>query len=1265
MKTHITHNYIRLAYGLLLAVLIASALPPMASAAQYPAAVAVPGSAERFYKLTIGASGLYAVTYEALAAAGVPVDTLDPTTFQVFEQGQEVSRLLVDANRNGRFEPGDAVLFYGRAVDTDFTSANIYWLTYGYGAGLAMAERAATPDPGLPAVATFRETIHLEENTHLRKGLPLTGPADRWYWNNPYQTSCRSGRPGIWPPPPADPWLSVALAGVATGPYTATFTPRVRGFTDVPVHTAIFDINGTVIGQAEFSYKNEFTGSFDFDQAILNEGANKVTLTAPCVTPTTSDIGTVNWYELTYQRTYAAPAAGQFHFAVDANAPVSVTLTGLPDMTARVYDVTDPRRPVMLTGVQATGADLTLAHTLAAPARYVAAAASQYLTPSSIAPDAPSQLRAPAAGADWIIISHRDFISEAERLAAHRRQYQFYRTAVVDVQDVYDEFNGGLMDQEAIRNFLRYAYETWPRPAPRFVVLLGDGHYDPRGRSWNYNGAPYFIPPYLAPIDPFEGLAAADNRYVAYDPPPGQPNPLPFMHLGRLPANTLADATAMVDKIIAYEMAPAHGDWNTTAVFVADNADAGGAFPDSSNLVATDPYYLPGYGMTGYELDGSAVVTTTNPISLTLATTATVTLNFGFQQPPAAAFLAAAAGRNGQPIAVNSVNTILGRIWEDLDGDATPDVGEVPIPNIGVCLYRDPNFNGKIDATDPLISCLDSDSNGEYRFAALPDDHYLVAVNKLDTDFASFFQRRALYCDRVSPTQSSTFFCTPDGGTTRLSVTAASANLVDLINQGALFVNYHGHASVDKWADESLLRTSDLTLLNNRDRYPIMLPMTCLEGQYIDLFTASFGESIVRLPGAGAVASWSPTGKGTSNGHEIIWTAFYEAIFEKGERLIGPATTYAKEALFNSSRIFKDLIDAYILFGDPAMPLDLPAADVWLEKSVVPDMPWRSGQAVTYTLAYGNAGAVTATGVRLTDTLPSDIANRAWRSSDAGVTALTGPDYVWQLPDLVAGARGIITVTGTYSPSVPGSGTVTNIATIASDAWERPAHRANNTGVVAPLLARIGGYLYEDLDNDALFDPGVEPPFVGEQVIITDSNGNVVATPISDAAGHYLAIDLPAGTYTVTAPATAATIPLATPSPLVVSIGLVDATDVNFGYARRTGIEIEDAHAVWLRDGARVSWRTRVETMVQEFNVYRSASQTEHGDKLNADPIWPAAPPGEGADYRFVDNGVTPEAEVFYWLQVVRLDGGADLWIGPLRPIALRKVFLSLVLRQN
>jgi hypothetical protein len=154
----------------------------------------------------------------------------------------------------------------------------------------------------------------------------------------------------------------------------------------------------------------------------------------------------------------------------------------------------------------------------------------------------------------------------------------------VDVQDIYDEWSGGLLDPEAIRAFLSYAYHNWNSggPPPTYVLLVGDGHYDFKGAL--RPGLPMLIPPYLLHIDPFIGETAADNRYVSVD---GPDDYLADMEIGRIPAKTPADVTVVVNRILAYEnpTVTPPGAWQNRAVFVADNLnDPAGNFHALSDI---------------------------------------------------------------------------------------------------------------------------------------------------------------------------------------------------------------------------------------------------------------------------------------------------------------------------------------------------------------------------------------------------------------------------------------------------------------------------------------------------------------------------------------------------------------------------------------------------------------------------------------------------------------------------------------------------------
>ena len=50
-----------------------------------------------------------------------------------------------------------------------------------------------------------------------------------------------------------------------------------------------------------------------------------------------------------------------------------------------------------------------------------------------------------------------------------------YRTKVVDINTVYNSFGDGAVHPQAIKAFLKHAYQNWAPPALSYVVLFGDG----------------------------------------------------------------------------------------------------------------------------------------------------------------------------------------------------------------------------------------------------------------------------------------------------------------------------------------------------------------------------------------------------------------------------------------------------------------------------------------------------------------------------------------------------------------------------------------------------------------------------------------------------------------------------------------------------------------------------------------------------------------------------------------------------------------------
>lgn len=386
---------------------------------------------------------------------------------------------------------------------------------------------------------------------------------------------------------------------------SATLQIDLMGFSSAGHHTQIF-VNGNKVDDASWSGQTERRATISFPQAYLNAGGNTLRLTELNDLDGNDFIFTNN-FDVGYASSFTATNdALRFHYA--ANGTWAYTVGGLTSSSVEVFDITDPRNVAQIVNptVTPSGSTWTLqfADSIAAPHEYWALTTAQRKTPTSITRDKPSDLRNTTNAADYIIIAYSGFIPNVQPLAAFRAG-QGLRVKVVDVQDVYDEFNDGLMDPQAIHDFLAYAHVNWKAPAPSFALLVGDGTFDPKGNCTTPGVCPggittpansTLIPPYLRMVDPWNGETASDNRLVAFN----AGNSLPSLAIGRLPANSPAEVDAMVAKIVGYEQSPAVGDWRTQVAFVADraydtsgNPESAGDFWAMSDQVASDPYYMP------------------------------------------------------------------------------------------------------------------------------------------------------------------------------------------------------------------------------------------------------------------------------------------------------------------------------------------------------------------------------------------------------------------------------------------------------------------------------------------------------------------------------------------------------------------------------------------------------------------------------------------------------------------------------------------------
>jgi hypothetical protein len=499
--------------------------------------------------------GLHAVSFEELFPGRQR--PMAASLLRLQRQGESVPFRIEPPS--AAFGPGNVLYFFADRVasSTDFTG-EIAWELVRSSGGLALGVVLARPE-GAPSPASVG-FASFETNRFYMPDL-LEAP-DPWLW----QAAIAS--PGS--PVTAAP-LPFSLSGVdRASPDDARLVVHLQGGSEsgyATDHHLELRLNGSPVGEASFSGKTPHRFDVAVSAASLLEGANTLTLTNLADTGVTSRVF-LDRFSVSYPQapalqggllegTWAETGTAEVAGAGPSSIVLDTTLAAGADLAGA--------SPVKwLLGTESTGSSLRFR--AEAGSRYLVVAPEGLLSPRVLRP-APSALRDPRNQADFILVAPRSFL-DAARPLLDRRTAQGLVSRAVAFEEIVDTFGHAQPSPEAIRDFLSFAFHSWARPSPRYVLLLGDATFDPR--RFQAASTPSPLPAlwektsYLTTAsDP--ALAAVNGTDL-----------LPDLAIGRLPAQTPADAEAMVHKILAFEDFGQNLD--TNAVLVADNPDAAGDF---------------------------------------------------------------------------------------------------------------------------------------------------------------------------------------------------------------------------------------------------------------------------------------------------------------------------------------------------------------------------------------------------------------------------------------------------------------------------------------------------------------------------------------------------------------------------------------------------------------------------------------------------------------------------------------------------------------
>ena len=215
---------------------------------------------------------------------------------------------------------------------------------------------------------------------------------------------------------------------------------------------------------------------------------------------------------------------------------------------------------------------------------------------------------------------------------------------------------------------------------------------------------------------------------------------------------------------------------------------------------------------------------------------------------------------------------------------------------------------------------------------------------------------------------------------------AVNEALVNAFNSGSLVINYSGHGNYLRLADEAIFSSTEIPLINNANKLPLVITASCDFYPYDDPTKKSLGQQLLFGVSSGGVGSGGANA-GASGAIALLTTP--RLVFAYSNKIInenyfvaahkpdantgllptlGEAVRTAKNLTVQQSR---DFINArkFALLGDPAMRLAYPKNNIVLDsvnsKVIGANDTLQSGKLYTFkgSVMAPRSGAITSTSI--------------------------------------------------------------------------------------------------------------------------------------------------------------------------------------------------------------------------------------------------------------------------------------------------------------
>ncbi len=550
-------------------------------------------SSGNWHKIATTKTGVHKIDKNFFSQLGLDVANINPQNIRIYGNGGGMlpfdnntyrhddlkeNNILVVGQDDGVFNDDDYVLFYATAQTqeiwnestqkferrlNDYSDTTFYFINTDLGPGQRI-QTISSPNNFDLQVTSFPDyLLHEDErNSLINSGRIWYGESFDTKLSYTFDFLLRDKRPS------SEIKITTALVAHSVGS-SSTFNIKANNQS----------IGSAIISPVTGSYEARYAWDKTVESTI-NDDVSNLSVGIDYTKGNNTSLGWLNYIEVNYERELKANV-NQLIFtypkATDFNKTLNYSLNEASDVIG-IWDVSEP--------TQINAINFNLGSTISFNAEldtqktYVAFKETGFLTPSFKGAIENQNLHA-IQQADYVIVTHPDFLNEANDLALFHSEQEGYSTAVVTTNQLYNEFSSGAQDITAIKDFMKMLYDRAQgdiNKMPRYLLLFGDGSFDNKNRlSVNYN----FVPTYqsassLVPADNGVGGSYISDDYFGLldDSESDRINELIDIGIGRFPVRTKEKAIVLVSKVKKYYEPQSHGNWRNDIIMVADDEDS-------------------------------------------------------------------------------------------------------------------------------------------------------------------------------------------------------------------------------------------------------------------------------------------------------------------------------------------------------------------------------------------------------------------------------------------------------------------------------------------------------------------------------------------------------------------------------------------------------------------------------------------------------------------------------------------------------------------